>query len=310
MPGIPEPQDVERANRFGFTFSFLLHCKNTNWSRGITNIYIINMLRRIIVTAFVALICALSASAYDVITTTDNSTIKAIVTEITPTSVKYRKASNPKGPVYTVEIEKVKTITYTNGTKDVFNQEEKKPAEPIEVEKPETQTIENKSPQAATPQNPTMTDAELLQLYTLNTDNYENYSDNKNLNLAVEIQKYDNMAKKYKKLAWIGGGAMVGVGVILTGMGFSYVFNDTNDEACIAIGSVGAVLMGTGLGWCIGWNIKAHNAAKKAKEFRSMALFEGNIFDSNKQKLAYGVNLFSDNVHRTKALGLSLSYSF
>lgn len=271
------------------------------------------MFRRIILAILVVFLCAFTASAYDVITTADNSTIKAIVSEITPTAIKYRKASNPKGPVYTLELEKVKTITYTNGTKDVFNQEEIKTSKEEQdavAEKPSSQEVAKQPVPAATPQNPTMTDAELLQLYTLNKDKYDNFSDNQTLNLAMEIQKYEKMAKKYKNLAWIGG-AMVGSGMILSVLGYGYIFEDTmDDDGSIGLGCAGSVLMAAGIGCTIGWGIKAHKASSKAKEFRSMALFEGNLYESGKQKLAYGVNLFSDRVHHTKALGLSLSYTF
>ena len=48
------------------------------------------------------LFCATAASAQDVITKTDGSKLEAKVEEITESVVRYRKASNPNGPVYTI----------------------------------------------------------------------------------------------------------------------------------------------------------------------------------------------------------------
>lgn len=60
---------------------------------------------------------------------------KVKVLEISPKEVKYKPCSNLEGPVFVVNIEKVKSITYLNGTKEVFKvatkpvvQEQKQPA--------------------------------------------------------------------------------------------------------------------------------------------------------------------------------------
>lgn len=44
------------------------------------------------------------------------------VSEITQTEVKYRKPSNPDGPMYVINKSDVSVIEYKNGSKDVFSQ--------------------------------------------------------------------------------------------------------------------------------------------------------------------------------------------
>lgn len=48
--------------------------------------------------------------------------VKAIVTEITSTEVKYKKASNPNGPLYTTPKSDILSILYVNGDVDKFTE--------------------------------------------------------------------------------------------------------------------------------------------------------------------------------------------
>ena len=72
-------------------------------------------------------------NAQDVITTKDGSSIEAKVLEITSSSVKYKKYSNPGGPTYTINPADIVDIRYENGDRDILNE---KPA-PV-VHKPYT----------------------------------------------------------------------------------------------------------------------------------------------------------------------------
>jgi len=65
-----------------------------------------------------------SAVAQDTIITRSGEVIPAKVLEITPTEIKYKKPSNPDGPLYVASKENVAVIQYKNGTKDVFKLEE------------------------------------------------------------------------------------------------------------------------------------------------------------------------------------------
>lgn len=53
----------------------------------------------------------------------DSTEIKAIVTEVTPTEVKYKYCNNPEGPVYVVYRYKISFIRYKNGMVDSFAKE-------------------------------------------------------------------------------------------------------------------------------------------------------------------------------------------
>ena len=59
--------------------------------------------------------------AQDTIYTKNGSAIPAKVYEITQHEIRYQKASNLEGPIYTIDKNSVSLIEYKNGTKDVFS---------------------------------------------------------------------------------------------------------------------------------------------------------------------------------------------
>lgn len=65
-------------------------------------------------------------SAQDVVTLKTGEDLNVKVLEVGSTEVKYKKSDNPDGPSYTVAKADVFMIKYQNGSKDVFNAEEKK----------------------------------------------------------------------------------------------------------------------------------------------------------------------------------------
>ena len=71
---------------------------------------------------FVLLLLSTSVKAQDVIVLKNNSTILSKVIEVTPESIKYKKASNIEGPTYTLPIADVSAINYKNGDKDTFSE--------------------------------------------------------------------------------------------------------------------------------------------------------------------------------------------
>lgn len=70
-------------------------------------------------TFLCVLFCAL-VSAQDIITTTDSTTIEAIIEEVGPEQIKYRKASNPTGPLFIVYTRDIQSVTYNNGEVQTF----------------------------------------------------------------------------------------------------------------------------------------------------------------------------------------------
>lgn len=67
-----------------------------------------------ILTILIFQVC-LYALAEDIISMRDGEIIKAIVSDITQTEVKYKKTSNPQGPTYTISKNDVLSILFANG---------------------------------------------------------------------------------------------------------------------------------------------------------------------------------------------------
>jgi len=63
----------------------------------------------------------LSANAQDVITLRNGNEIKAKVTEITPSEIKYKRYENLEGPTVVVARSEVFAINFENGTREVIN---------------------------------------------------------------------------------------------------------------------------------------------------------------------------------------------
>lgn len=56
----------------------------------------------------------------DVIIKRDNTKIEAIIQEINNTTIKYRRFSNQKGPLFTIEKSEVASVLYANGEVESF----------------------------------------------------------------------------------------------------------------------------------------------------------------------------------------------
>ena len=85
-----------------------------------------------------AMISSFSAISQDTLFTRGGQVIPAKVYEITQTEIKYKKPSNPDGPLYTISKEDIAVIEYKNGSKDVFQSQ--------------TQLVDNTYSSAAAPQ--------------------------------------------------------------------------------------------------------------------------------------------------------------
>lgn len=73
---------------------------------------------------FILSVCLLLGnilSAQDIITKNDGTDIKAKVTEVEQSQVKYKKYSNLEGPTYTISLSDVLMITYENGEREMYN---------------------------------------------------------------------------------------------------------------------------------------------------------------------------------------------
>lgn len=78
-------------------------------------------MKKLILFIFCIFTICLHALAYDTIVLRNGDFINAIVNEISSNQIKYKKASNPNGPLYTLEKHEVLSIKYENGDVDKFD---------------------------------------------------------------------------------------------------------------------------------------------------------------------------------------------
>lgn len=79
-----------------------------------------------IITLFL-LVTTLALHAQDAIYKKDKTKIDGKVLEVGDWNVKYRQASNPDGPIYTIHKNEIVIIIYQNGTSDIFTSEVRRP---------------------------------------------------------------------------------------------------------------------------------------------------------------------------------------
>jgi len=80
---------------------------------------------RALVFIFLFLLAGFSAGAQDIIQKHNGETIEALVIDISPGVIKYRKFSQPNGPVFSIAREQVDRIMYESGKTVTFESEEK-----------------------------------------------------------------------------------------------------------------------------------------------------------------------------------------
>lgn len=123
-------------------------------------------------------VCCLTAMAQDVIVKKDGSSLVGKVVEVTDTEVKYRKADNPDGPLYTIKIVDLMRINYENGQSDILSQDGMVPSTVLPGATGDVR------------------DTELLSMYNQKHADY-------------------SLPKKLKLIGFIGGGALIVGGAIM-----------------------------------------------------------------------------------------------
>lgn len=61
------------------------------------------------------------AADFDILIKTNSEKIEALIQEVSDTEVRYRKASNPTGPVFVISMSELATIIYANGDVQAIN---------------------------------------------------------------------------------------------------------------------------------------------------------------------------------------------
>lgn len=232
---------------------------------------------------FCLLFCATAAAAQDIITKTDGSKVEAKVEEITDTSVRYRKASNPTGPLYSIPLTSVQTIVYENGSVDNFNMPTT------------TNHTDDNVKREAIPQDvlgaSAMNDAQLLRMADTEA--------------PINI-KYRKKAKTLRIIAWTGGAALIIGGIV----GYNLLAANGGQYQSGAI--VAAIGCTAGVGWCLGFNLGARKLIREAQEIEmySASIIENEIFRHKDKSLMAGVNVMGNQMTRTQSIGLSLKLNF
>ncbi len=246
------------------------------------------------------LLCIASASAKDIITKTDGTKLDVKVEEITGTSIKYRKASNLNGPIYTIPVTSVAVILYENGMTDTFN---------------ELLTV----PKESNNQSATPSDEELMRL--AETQSYSTtkgyLSDYELLKIASGWDKsYEDLlkqAKKYRKIGWIGAGTILAVGTIGTTVIFGVMWGFEDDDIVdLVLPIAGVCSLGAAAVWTLGYNLKANSLMKQARQIQSYSytIIENDIMQIGKNYLTAGINLMGNRVVNSHSIGLSLGINF
>ena len=225
-------------------------------------------------------IVAMTASAQDIITRTDGSTIAAKVSAITPEAITYHRHDNPTGPLYTIPVSSVSKIRYENGTVETFSG---------------AQSVAGNN--QATPMP-------VLQ------DQSRQLSDNQLLGIGnYSPSYYYNKARKLKKIGIIGGATLV-VGSIITGV---LVWEDdkygNGGTDCPIIIGAG---VGAGLIWWGAFQLASNRQMNKAREAQlySTSIIECDPISIGDNSLVAGVNIMNDQLTRSHGIGLGLKFNF
>lgn len=218
------------------------------------------------------------AHAQDVIVKKDGNTITSKVTEITSSEIKYKKFSNQNGPTYTIGKNEVNYINYENGEREQMNTS----ISNINTTTANTQSIV----QSQDALNPS--DAYLLKQF--------------------KLDPYSKKAKALKKIAFIGGGALVATGIICIALNTSGDnYEDGNDFWIYGtIAASAGIVLGTSC-------LIASNIQKKKAEYYAhniIPLMQMKLLNSKQAALCANIDMFNDNITNKKALGLGFHFNF
>lgn len=235
-------------------------------------------------------LCTISAIAKDVITKTDGTKIDAKVEEITESIIKYRKATNPTGPVYTLPITSVVNVVYENGETDTFKKGLMTTvADPIQQQvSSDDDLISIAESQEYLFQQGNLSDSQLLQI------------------VDTPVERIKSKASKYRKIGWIGGASLVVIGPII-----GYLIDYDGDPTPYVWGGTG-IGLALGAGWCVACNLKANSLMKQAKEMQSYStnILENELIRLGDNSLTAGINVMGNRMVNSHSLGVSIGVKF
>ena len=243
-------------------------------------------LKRLLMS-LIALLMMVTASAQDIITRVNGSSIRAKVEEVSATVVKYRAADNLQGPLYSIPVSEVATITYRNGKLDRFNPLTQAAIDSIAA----SQNAASTQPQQ-----------QLSDSYLLSLDQRRNISGD-----PIKLRK---SAKKLKMIGWIGGGTLFLGGALV------FILQSQEPDGLSGSGAAargaGSFLVASGIATGITCNIIAHNKIKKANMLDSYnaSVIETDVLKLKGSTLSLGMNVMGERMTRSYSFGPSVSINF
>lgn len=215
------------------------------------------------------LVCFLTGMAQDVIVCKDGTSLLGKVAEVTDTQVKYRKADNPDGPLYTLMIADLMRINYENGQSDIFARDGQVPSTVL------------------TGPTGDVKDTDLLAMY----------------NKKNKIRTDTSLSKKLKLTAFIGGGVLIAAGTIIM------LANDYPFDYSYWANPLGTSIFAAGVVWMPTFYLIARYKQQKLYEVSSAPLYRQEIFAKDGKSFSLGVDFLADRVQtRTLGLGMTFKF--
>ncbi|TDE08845.1 hypothetical protein [Dyadobacter psychrotolerans] len=225
---------------------------------------------------------AQTARKNDIIILRDNTKLEVIIQEVQDQSIKYRKITDPEGPVFFVQKSDIVSIHYGNG--ETKNYEEK----------PEVYYDEITAPAPVTPYGKTAPKPSLSMQTISNWD-----ANQLRANYKFYLKKADN----YRKMGTVG---LVG-GAALTGAGIGVMASADNINGYNGFGQFlgGYMMFIAGLGSGIPLTIIGF---VKKKRYTQKALLVKD--ELRRRKEAFAFNFSPSYNPATQSAGLSIKMSF
>ncbi|MBQ9463345.1 MAG: hypothetical protein IJU68_06775 [Bacteroidales bacterium] len=79
-------------------------------------------MKKLLLTVILALSATVFANAHDVIVKLNGEQIKAMVMEVSDTTVKFKRMDDPNGPVYVLKTSDIQHISYESGRVEIYNE--------------------------------------------------------------------------------------------------------------------------------------------------------------------------------------------
>jgi len=173
------------------------------------------------------------AYSQDLILLKNGEEIKAVVNEVALDVIKYKKFENPDGPTYSIEKKSVFMITYKNGSKDIFSEQQTE----IKPEQKQDELNQNNvliAKKGAVKQNGKyLTKYDVRTIMANNSEALQFYNSGKNLILIGDVSGYVGLGVivvaaivenkgNFKENSAAMVGVVGGVALLATSMTFTF----------------------------------------------------------------------------------------